>query len=551
MSYEIKQISPLEKIKSNEKALFDEIYKVKALKGERVSYQIALLSDERMIADISVSSPFGEGVKLYREREVFVDMPITEPEAADDEDYLTKEQTFLPDVLVPLGYENNKMIFSEKNAILWVRVDVPGDMPCGVHKVAINFEIRKLSNKIVESVMETKEFEIEVVSTKMPQQKLIYTRWFYADCIASAHNVEIYSEEHWALIEKYIAAAVDSGVNMILTPVHTPPLDTEIGAARPCVQLVDIEKKGDKYEFSFEKFHRFISICKKCGIKYYEIAHMFSQWGAKHAPNIEVSENGVKSRMFGWHTDSESDEYINFLKQYITAISKELEAEGIAENTYFHISDEPVVEDMEKYAATRNIIKPLVGNSKIFDALSHIEFYEKGLVECPVTIVNSIHEFLKHNIENQWVYYCCGPQSVYTNSILAMPLSRIRILGFLIYKYNIKGFLHWGFNFYNASCSRYNINPYLTTSADGAFPSGDGYIVYPEKDRVYSSMRGEATFMAIEDMNVCLALEEKIGRDAVIKMIDKAAGRDLRFDDYPKGKEFPEKLRSEMIEKLS
>ena len=179
-----------------------------------------------------------------------------------------------------------------------------------------------------------------------------------------------------------------------------------------------------------------------------------------------------------------------------------------------------------------------------------MEFYDAGLVECPVTVVNEIHTFLERNIENQWVYYCCGPQWVYTNSILVMPLARIRILGFLVYKYNIKGFLHWGFNFYNASCSRYHINPYLTTSADGAFPSGDGYIVYPGVDTVYPSMRGETMYMAIEDMNLCRTLEEKIGRDEVIKLIDSVAGRDLRFDDYPKDKEFFEKLRNEMMDRL-
>ena len=48
----------------------------------------------------------------------------------------------------------------------------------------------------------------------------------------------------WELIEKYIAAAVDLGINMIMVPVHTPPLDTAINTRRPCVQLVDITKNG-------------------------------------------------------------------------------------------------------------------------------------------------------------------------------------------------------------------------------------------------------------------------------------------------------------------
>ena len=41
---------------------------------------------------------------------------------------------------------------------------------------------------------------------------------------------------------------------------------------------------------------------------------------------------------------------------------------------------------------------------------------------------------------------------------------------------------------------------------------------------------------------------EKIGRKKVVEMIDRAAGRNLRFDDYPCDSEFFENLRAEMIE---
>lgn len=40
------------------------------------------------------------------------------------------------------------------------------------------------------------------------------------------------------------------------------------------------------------------------------------------------------------------------------------------------------------------------------------------------------------------------------------------------------------------------------------------------------------------------------GREAVIQMIDTAAGYSLRFDHYPRNKEFLEQLRSQMIETI-
>ncbi len=553
MALFIKQISSLHKITATDKAALEaaeELSFAKAIRGERVSYQIALSADNMVHTYAWAESDLGDCVRLYREKDVIVDLPARE--RITDENYLLTEQGYLPDVLIPLEEQGNRVFATKNNALIWVKIDVPADAPAGEHKVKVSFGTQPdhVNTENEFSEVYSAEFTVDVVATEMPEQKIIYTRWFYLDCIADVHNVPIFSEEHWRLIESYIAAAADVGINMLLVPVHTPPLDTEIGTRRPCVQLVDIEKVGDEYKFDFDKFHRYISLCKKHGIKYYEMAHMFSQWGAKCAPNIVVTENGVSDYMFGWHVAADSELYTEFLKQYISAISRELAAEGISENTYFHISDEPHLDQIDRYEAAHSIFKPLIGNSKIFDALSNIEFYEKGLVECPVTSISRINGFLPHKIENQWVYYCCGPERVYPNSFIAMPSARVRVLGFMCYKFDIKGFLHWGFNYYNSSLSRYKINPYLTTSADGVFPSGDGYIVYPGRTCAYPSVRGEVTYQAMQDIGICCALEARIGREAVVALIDEAAGGELRFDAYPADNAFLEDLRAKMINML-
>lgn len=543
MPITIKQISALNKVKLYEKLNFDQKNSFSALQGQRVSYQVAIDTNDirEKTSKIWVESSIKDYVRLYRVKDVIVDKPSRG--FVSDENYLLTEPGILPDALIPLEYQGNLAAISGGNVVIWVKVDIPFDLAPGKYNVRLCIEAGYEGNADIEYC----DMEINVINAKMPEQKLVYTRWIYLDCIADAHDAEIFSERHWKLIEEYIAAATDVGINMLLVPVHTPPLDTEVGTFRPCVQLVDIEKKGDEYIFCFDKFRRYIDICKRHGVKYYEIAHLFSQWGSKFAPNIMVTENGKTDYMFGWHVAADSDEYRAFLPQYIAAISAELEREGIADNAYFHVSDEPNPDNLDKYEVAKNILKPLIGNAKTFDALSHYEFCEKGLVETPVTSVRRIHEFLEHKIEDQWVYYCCGPETVFTNSFIAMPSRRTQILGFQIYKYDIKGFLHWGFNFYNSQVSRYKINPYLTTSADGAFPSGDGFIVYPGKETAYPSIRGEITFEAVQDIGICLALEALVGRDAVVAMIDEAAGTPLRFDTYPDSDDFLLDLRAKMI----
>ena len=552
----VKQISSLEKVRSTSNMEYFEIDKKTLLRGERFSYQIAARCDmysgenHSMFGKIEIDSPLKPYIKVFYVDHAVMDYPITDVEATLETNYITKEPGLMPDILVPTEERDNLWHIRSNASSIWVELNVPEDMEPGRYDITI--KLRKMDDhaNFLDGYSFMKKMTVEIIEEKISSQKLIYTRWFYVDCISDYHNVEVYSEEHWNLIEEYIKAAVDGGVNMILVPVHTPPLDTSFGHIRPCVQLVDIKKDGEKYSFDFNKFHRFVEICKRCGVQYFEIAHMFSQWGAKYAPNIMVEVDGKKEYLFGWNVESDSKIYSDFLEQYISAIHKALVSEGIEKNTYFHISDEPSVDNMETYKKASEIIRPLIGESKSFDALSSYEFYEKGLLECPVTCIDHIHEFLDKCIENQWVYYCCVPQSIYSNSFMAMPSSRTRILGFLLYKYDIKGFLHWGFNFYNGRRSQYHIDPYVTTSAFGTYPSGDPFIVYPSKNGVHSSIRAKVTYEAISDMNLCLTLEKYIGRDAVIELIDSCADEALRFDVYPVGADYIETLHNKMKEML-
>ena len=546
MEITVKQISSLEKVRRGDAPNHPTTDSRLALPGERISYQLYLDANDQAIVHLKVKSQLADSVRIYRVREVMMDRPVVVPSPI--EDYITHEPGLMPDVLIPLEESGMQIYLDKIPHTLWVKVDIPADTKPGNYPVELELSIVRPGGEYVETRCST--MDISVIDGVMPEQKLIYTKWMYLDCIATAHNVEIFSEQHWSLIEKYIQAARDVGINMLMVPVHTPPLDTEIGHTRPCVQLVDIEKTGDQYKFGFEKFHRYIALCKKHGVRYYEMAHMFTQWGAKATPNIMVTENGETTYQFGWHVASDAPEYEAFLKQYIPAIVSALRAEGIEENTYFHISDEPFLKDEEAYRTAKNMLRPLIGNCKTLDALSEYEFYEKGLVECPVTIISNIHEFLEHDIPNQWVYYCCGPVTVYPNGFMAMPSYRVRVFGFMMYKYGIKGFLNWGFNFYHSIRSVYPIDPYLTTSSDGAFPSGDPFIVYPGRDCVYQSIRGEVIFEAMQDIDICYALEEKIGKAAVVKIIDEMAGEPLRFDTYPKNSEFLLNLRQKLLKEI-
>ncbi len=554
MNITLKQVSNMHKLRTVADLQCDELVQITALAGQRVSYQLCLICDARVSAEIRVGSRLLEHIRLFEVKNAVMDRPYMDDgryEVSREEEYLAHEPGLMPDVLVPVGDQNSRICIGNGNLkTLWIRLDVPRDCAPGSYDIRISYHISPFSAlEKVETV--SRRLTVEVLPAVLPAQELIYTRWLHVDCIADYHCVQVYSEEHWQLIDRYIAAAADTGINMILVPIHTPPLDTAIGHYRTCVQLVDIEKKGEEYSFGFEKFHRFIEICKKNGIRYFEMAHLFSQWGAASAPNIRVTEKGVTDYLFGWQVPATSDFYIGFLKQYIGAICRELERAGIAENTYFHISDEPTLDSLEQYKLAHDLVRPILRGSKIMDALSNVEFCDRGLVDCPVTATNRMEPFMTRTVPDQWVYYCAAQQEKVSNCLLSMPSCRTRILGFQMYRHGIKGFLHWAFNYYNSPVSLYPINPYATTSAEGNWGSGDPFIVYPGQEGVYPSVRGEVFYEALQDVRICRALEAKIGRAAVERMIDTAAGRVLTFDRYPRGAAWQEELRNAMLKGIA
>ena len=281
-----------------------------------------------------------------------------------------------------------------------------------------NYPIRIIFDDPQGIELGTAEFNLELIGAALPQQTLIRTEWFHADCLSNFYGVDVFSEEHWEIIEKFVKTASDYGINMILTPVFTPPLDTMIGGERPTVQLTDVEKVGDRYEFGFDRLKRWIDMCLKAGIQYFEFSHLFTQWGAKHAPKIMARENGELKRIFGWETDAASAEYSSFLDQFLKALVSFIKQNPLEKQSYFHVSDEPLLEHMEAYKNAADIINRNLKGFPVIDALSDYTYYEKGIVKNPIPSTDHIDKFLEHQVPDLWTYYCCGQYKKVSNRFL-------------------------------------------------------------------------------------------------------------------------------------
>lgn len=519
---EIKLLSSLEKVFSNEKPLAQEIKGFSMLKNERTSFQTVFCSEKDTSVSLELSGKLSKYAAAYLVKEVPVGLACYDN--ADDF-YLRKASGNYPDYLVPV--EGEIKIEGGKWYSIWVELSPDGNC-IGKSKLAV--ELKEKGECVSQS-----EIEIEVIDASLPKQELIYTNWFHCDCLCNYYGVEPFSDEFWRICENFVRTAVKHGMNCILTPVFTPPLDTRVGGERRTVQLVKVRKSGGKYYFDFSDFKKWISLCRKCGIEYFEISHFFTQWGAKHAPKIvALDRKGREKKIFGWFTRTSSKAYDDFLRQFAAAFIKVAEDEGIRDKCLLHVSDEPHQNHLETYTQRAKLIEKIFPQFKVIDALSDFEFYQKGAVKLPIPCEDSIKDFVG-NVPELWTYYCCGQGHSYLpNRFMAMPSLRNRVLGIIMYKYDVKGFLHWGYNFYNTQYSIRQISPFEMTDAGGAFPSGDSFVVYPgEKGEALESLRLKVFYDGLEDLAALKLLESKIGREKVLEFIDKDLFKPLTFAEYP------------------
>ncbi len=505
------------------------------LRNERLSFQFAYKCEEGGYRWGTFVVDGGgipeEKIKLYRVDAV----PVYNTGKCDDY-YLEPKSDLYPDILTPVPLDAKVSLSYHPLYTFMVQIEDENGLKPGTYNVTVGFTLGE------ESYTET--LELTVVDAMLPEQSLIHTQWFHNDCIATYYNTDVFSEKHWELIGNYMEAAKNCGVNMILTPVLTPPLDTEIGLERPTVQLVDITVEDGKYSFGFEKLDRYVKLALENGMKYFEISHLFSQWGAIKAPKVVATVDGVEKKIFGWDTDATGEEYRNFIREFITALLAELKALGIDKQCWFHVSDEPSIQHLETYTAAKDLIADVLKGYHLMDALSKYEFYETGACETPIPATNHIEPFLENKVPNLWAYYCCGQGNMVSNRFIAMPGDRTRMLGEQLYKFDIKGFLQWGFNFWYSQNSVVEVNPYTDTSGINWVPAGDTFSVYPGRDgKAVYSLHALHFYEALQDMRALQLLETKLGREAVEKLIDFGCERPMTFKDFPRSEDYLLNLR--------
>ncbi len=515
-------LSSLVKVFSDEKPAAKEISGFSMLKNERTSFQLAVLPNEDIAASVEVSGIDGKNVKVYSVRDVPVGLACNK----DADDYfLRKTSGNYPDVLERIG--GGISLKKDRWQSVWIEINPKGE-------ISGDFEVT-VSLTACGKTLVSGAVTVEIIDAELPKQTLINTHWYHADCLCNYYKVEAFSQEFWRINENFVKTAVRYGINFILVPLFTPPLDTMVGGERLTIQLVGVKFSGAKYIFDFSRLTEWLDMCDRCGVQYFEMSHLFTQWGAKHAPKIIATDvKGRKKKIFGWKTRTSSKKYDEFLRQFAAALIKFIDRRGIRERCFFHVSDEPNMRQLATYKRRADYLHSLFPGFTFIDALSEYEFYEKGAVQQPIPNCEAIEDFVGR-VPELWTYYCCGPyKDTLPNRFIAMPSQRNRVLGYLMYAYDVKGFLQWGYNYYYTRLSLRSVDPYKETDAGGAFSAGDAFVVYPGKNgEALPSLRLKVFYDGLQDMRALQLLESLTSRENALSVLKNGLESELKFTQYP------------------
>ena len=511
----VKAISSIEKIYDTDEMPNVEFKGFSILKNEKKSFQIAIEVANDCQLDWAYDSTI-KNLKAYTVEHVKSDLPMFKKNA--DDYYRYSKSGYYPDLLLSLG---SKITAKKGINAIWFEIDGALN-EVGKHQISITIG------------SQTTSIDVEIINAELDFKDFIYTCWFHTDCLASYYKFDVFSEEYWRVSENFLKTAVEYGMTCVLTPLFTPPLDTAIGKERPTVQLVDVNVDNGVYSFNFDKLTRWIEMATKCGIKYFELSHLYTQWGAKHAPKIMATVDGKYKQIFGWKTNANSRAYKDFLYYFSQELKKYLELRKLKDRVFIHVSDEPNLLMLPSYSKASRYVNKLFAGYKVVDALSEYRFYKWKIVSSPIPANDHIDKFIG-NVDNLWVYYCSAQcNHNVANRFFCNDSIRTRVIGYQMYKFNIKGFLQWGFNFYYTRLSKALVNPFEVTDAGKEFPSGDSFMVYPAKDGTpYHSLRLKVFFDALQDMASLNTLEKLTDKETCLSIIEENGKFNLTFRDYP------------------
>ncbi len=319
-----------------------------------------------------------------------------------------------------------------------------------------------------------------------------YTNWFSPSIVAERHGLELWSDPFWSMLGKYADLMLRGRQNTFwIRWGDFMSLDAE---SRPSLDR--------------ERLERYVSLFLARGFTHIEGGHLAGRHkGDWSSPRLDLMLTG---------SDVTSEAGRAELATMLHEINAALAELRLPERVVYlqHLSDEPTATNAESYKELAAQVRKQMPGVAIFDATMCTELVDAVDHWCPQVQVYEQHrnffEKRQQAGDQVWVYTCLIPGGRHLNRLLDQERVRQVYLGWSLVKYDLYGFLHWGFNHYRSGQDPFETSVVPHGAGPPNFlPAGDTHVVYPGIDRPWSGQRFEAHRIGLEDSELLRELKER------------------------------------------
>ncbi|MFA6481435.1 MAG: DUF4091 domain-containing protein [Bacteroidales bacterium] len=390
-----------------------------------------------------------------------------------------------------------------------LRMEIPigKDFPTGKQLFTIHISSKGQVKKL--------ELTVNVYPVEIPpvnQAHLNYVNWLNIGNICKDHEVELWSEPFWGMLRKY-AQMMAKGRQNTFWFIWS--------------DFFRFNPDGTVAEFYDQKLERYINTFLLEGLTTIQGAPFARRrdWSSDaFLVAVPTSDNH--------EIPAVSEEGRKIIRSMARPIIDLMNKKEWEERWYQGIFDEPTDEYVDRYKATADFLRTMKPDLRILEATMTVSL--AGTVNCWCPQVQEFQKNISFFEQRQaagdavWVYTCLMPGGPWINRLIDQERLRQVYVGWACAKYDLQGFLHWGFNMHSGK--PYEELVRMHGGPNNFLPAGDSHIVYPGKKGPLSSQRFEAHRIGMEDYEL-LYLLKKQQPELANQLINKLF---QAFDQYDK-----------------
>lgn len=488
-------VDPLIKVFQDSTVVADSSARQDSARGEHATWQIVVTSSPvemlDLRCDVTTFTANGQELPVTDVRYVgYVASSRSARRPAHDQ--LRPAPGMFPD---PLLEDPSVDVAAGHNQPLWVTVNIPEDAEPGEYNATAVVTARIFGRETSASL----PLELKVYPATITDTRLNINNWLQMWHRGGHPIPEQYSPEWWGLLRTYVRNMVEHRQNW---------------ARVETLWLIKYGRdENGKLTFDFSNFDRWVNILFDEGIETVQslqFAWRMGKWSEPFGVEIHDEKDaeylGGKAYR-GRMVAADSPEAKEFYSQWFPAFRDHLKEKGWLDNFVQAVGDEPVAGNADSYTTASNLLKQYAPELQVIEACLAQNMV--GAIDIWVPTLEHLHQHEKFFNERReagdriWFYTCVQPEGEYANRFVELPLLKTRIMHWINYRYDVEGYLHWGYNFWRP-------NPWENAADADKLQGGDTHIVYPAKDGfgIVESIRWEAMRDGIEDHELLSQLGE-------------------------------------------